>query len=98
LTGVALLDATPSAPTNAKDPWLKLAQDAYTRSTTYFDNNYRKSWEDNLRMFQSKHPRDSKYMSDSYKFRSRIFRPKREVSSARTRRLRRSRSSRTPTW
>jgi hypothetical protein len=76
LTGVALLDATPSAPTNAKDPWLKLAQDAYTRSTTYFDNNYRKSWEDNLRMFQSKHPRDSKYMSDSYKFRSRIFRPK----------------------
>jgi hypothetical protein len=58
------------------DPWLKLAKDAYSRSTTYFDNNYRKSWEDNLRMFQSKHPRDSKYMSDSYKYRSRIFRPK----------------------
>jgi hypothetical protein len=58
------------------DPWLKLAKDAYSRSTTYFDNNYRKSWEDNLRMFQSKHPRDSKYMSDAYKYRSRIFRPK----------------------
>jgi hypothetical protein len=43
---------------------------------TYFDNNYRKQWEDNLRMFQSKHPRDSKYMSEAYKYRSRIFRPK----------------------
>jgi hypothetical protein len=42
----------------------------------YFDNNYRKQWEDNLRMFQSKHPRDSKYMSEAYKYRSRIFRPK----------------------
>jgi hypothetical protein len=58
------------------DPWLKMANDAYTRSTTYFDNNYRKTWDDNLRMFQSKHPRDSKYMSDAYKYRSRIFRPK----------------------
>jgi hypothetical protein len=27
-------------------------------------------------MFQSKHPRDSKYMSEAYKYRSRIFRPK----------------------
>jgi hypothetical protein len=60
----------------AKDPWLKMAQDAYSRSTTYFENNYRKQWEDNLRMFQSKHPRDSKYMSEAYKYRSRIFRPK----------------------
>lgn len=56
--------------------WLKLAQDAYSRSTNYIDANYRKGWEDNLRMFQSKHPRDSKYNSDAYKFRSRVFRPK----------------------
>lgn len=56
--------------------WLKLAQDAHSRSTTYFDNNYRKTWEDDLRMFQSKHARDSKYNADAYKFRSRIFRPK----------------------
>lgn len=56
--------------------WLKLAKDAYARSTTYFDNNYRKQWEDGLRMFNSQHPRDSKYNSDSYKYRSKVFRPK----------------------
>lgn len=59
-----------------EDEWIKLAKDADQRSTTYFDNNYRKRWEDDLRMFQSKHPRDSKYNADSYKYRSRIFRPK----------------------
>lgn len=70
------LDATAGSNKASVDPWIKLAKDAYSRSTNYFDNNYRKSWEDNLRMFQSKHPRDSKYMSDAYKYRSRIFRPK----------------------
>jgi hypothetical protein len=59
-----------------EDPWIKLARDANSRSTNYFDNNYRKVWEDDLRMFQSKHPRDSKYNADAYKFRSRVFRPK----------------------
>ena len=61
---------------SAADPWLKLAQDAYKRSTTYADNNYRKSWEDGIRLFNSKHPSDSKYNSDAYKYRSRVFRPK----------------------
>lgn len=56
--------------------WLKLAQDAYSRSTNYSDANYRKGFEDNLRLFQSKHPKDSKYVSDAYRYRSRIFRPK----------------------
>ena len=55
---------------------MKLAQDAYKRSTTYADNNYRKAWEDGLRLFNSQHPRDSKYNSDAYKYRSKIFRPK----------------------
>lgn len=59
-----------------ENEWIKLARDADQRSTTYFENNYRKRWEDDLRMFQSKHPRDSKYNADSYKYRSRIFRPK----------------------
>lgn len=61
---------------SAKDPWLKLAQDAYKRSTTYAENNYRKGWEDGLRLFNSQHPRNSKYNSDGYKYRSKIFRPK----------------------
>jgi hypothetical protein len=44
LSDVALLDATPKrSGTNAKDPWLKLAKDAYSRSTSYFDNNYKQA-------------------------------------------------------
>ena len=64
-----------SAPANgsAANTGIKLARDADNRSTTYFENNYRKRWEDDLRMFQSKHPRDSKYNADAYKYRSRIF-------------------------
>ncbi len=61
---------------SSSNPWMKLAQDAYKRSTTYSENNYRKTWEDGLRLFNSQHPRDSKYNSDSYKYRSRVFRPK----------------------
>lgn len=56
--------------------WLALAKGAYDTSTSYVDNNYRKRWEDNLRMFQSKHPSDSKYGSEAYKHRSKLFRPK----------------------
>ena len=58
------------------DTWMKLAKDAYKRSTSYYENNYRKNIEDGLRMFNSQHARDSKYNSEAYKFRSRIFRPK----------------------
>ena len=58
------------------DEWLKLAQDAYTQSTTYFDNNVRKQVEDGLRLFNSQHTRDSKYSSDAYKYRSRLVRPR----------------------
>src|SRR3990167_296035 len=62
--------------TSSADPWLKLAKDAFKRSTTYAENNYRKQWEEGLRLFNSQHPRDSKYASDAYKYRSRVFRPK----------------------
>lgn len=56
--------------------WLKLAADAFSASTNYVDGNYRKKWEDGLRMFQSRHPTDSKYLTDTYKHRSKLFRPK----------------------
>jgi hypothetical protein len=55
---------------------LRVAKNAYDSSTTYLDANYRKQWESNLKMFQSKHPSDSKYHSDAYKYRSKVFRPK----------------------
>jgi hypothetical protein len=55
---------------------LRVARDAYVASTTYVDANFRKQWEDALRMFQSKHPLDSKYNSEAYRYRSKLFRPK----------------------
>ena len=55
--------------------WLKFAKDAYNQATSFFETNYQRHWEDSLRMFNSQHPRDSKYLSDAYKYRSRYFRP-----------------------
>lgn len=69
-------DTAPSNQTSEDAVWLKLAKDANTRATNYFDNNFRRRMEDDLRMFNSRHPRDSKYNSESYRYRSRVFRPK----------------------
>ncbi len=54
----------------------KLAKDAYADSTSYFDANYRSKIEDAIRMFHSQHTKSSKYNSDAYRYRSRLFRPK----------------------
>ena len=56
--------------------WLQVAKDAFTSSTTYFDANWRKPMERNIALFQSRHPNGSKYNSEAYKKRSRLFRPK----------------------
>jgi hypothetical protein len=55
---------------------LRLAKEAYNGSTSYFDTNVRPQVERNLRAFQSRHAADSKYMSQSYATRSRLYRPK----------------------
>lgn len=59
-----------------KDNWLALARESHTDSTMYFDANVRTQVEQSLRLVQSKHPAGSKYHSEQYKTRSRIFRPK----------------------
>jgi len=59
-----------------KDPWLKKANSAYDTSTTFSNTNWRKQWENNLRMFQSRHVQGSKYNTEAYKYRSKLFRPK----------------------
>jgi len=56
--------------------WLALAQDAYRTSTDYYNSSLRKQFERNISMFNSKHPSGSKYNSDAYKYRSKLFRPK----------------------
>ena len=75
-TGNEIAQSGVSSSSTGGGEWIKLAKDAFSRSTTYFETNYRKAWEDGLRLFNSQHPRDSKYNSDTYKYRSRIFRPK----------------------
>lgn len=56
--------------------WLNLASGAYTASTTYFDAGPRREIEADIRQFQGVHPAGSKYHSDTYRTRSKFFRPK----------------------
>lgn len=63
-------------PPAGDDDWTARARAAMSQSTDYLDANYRRQLESNLALFQSRHPPGSKYLSDNYKFRSRLFRPK----------------------
>lgn len=56
--------------------WLRIAQEAYRSSTDYLDQAYRQQFEKNVSNFRSRHPKGSKYHTENYKFRSRLFRPK----------------------
>jgi hypothetical protein len=56
--------------------FLSMAREAFSTSTTYFDSSIRRNVEQALRQFQGVHPAGSKYHSDTYKARSRLFRPK----------------------
>lgn len=56
--------------------FLALARECFDSSTSYIDANWRKRWERNIALFQSKHPDGSKYNTAAYKHRSRYFRPK----------------------
>lgn len=56
--------------------YLSMAREAFTTSTTFFDASIRRPVEASIRQFQGVHPAGSKYHSDTYKSRSRLFRPK----------------------
>lgn len=56
--------------------WLQRARDAYTASTTFFDSNIRSQVEADIKQASGRHPSGSKYYSDAYKGRSKLFRPK----------------------
>jgi len=58
------------------DEWLKLAQSAFSTSETWMESNLRERWRKNIAMFHSRHPSGSKYHTDQYKYRSKIYRPK----------------------
>lgn len=56
--------------------WVNLARDAYNSSSGYFDANVRNRVIDDIRQFQGEHPAGSKYHADSYRLKSKLFRPK----------------------
>lgn len=62
--------------TTTSETWLGLAQAAYRGSTEYYNNNYRKAWEDSIRAFYSQHSTSSKYASPAYAKRSSVYRPR----------------------
>jgi hypothetical protein len=55
--------------------WLALTQEAFDASSAYVDANYRPDWDYSLRAFRNEHASGSKYLSDEYKSRSRLFPP-----------------------
>jgi hypothetical protein len=56
--------------------WLGLARDANTSSTNFFDVNVRTRVIQDIRQFQGEHPEGSKYFTDAYRLKSKLFRPK----------------------
>lgn len=56
--------------------FLRISRDAYSAATTYFDSAVRADVEQDLRQWQSRHSSGSKYLSQTYAGRSRLFVPK----------------------
>ncbi|CAB4211925.1 hypothetical protein UFOVP1419_53 [uncultured Caudovirales phage] len=56
--------------------WLQLASTAHTTSSNYFDTAIRNRIIQDVRQFQSIHPEGSKYFTDSFTLKSKLFRPK----------------------
>lgn len=56
--------------------WLALARDAYENSTDYLDANIRRQWSEAQAHQNNQHAPGSKYYSEAYRLRSKIFRPK----------------------
>ena len=67
-------DIVHGAPDN--DAALRLAQQAFTESTDYFNAGIRKEIERDMRQAQGLHPTDSKYESPLYRGRAKFFSPK----------------------
>jgi hypothetical protein len=64
----------PAAPDEAT--FLRITREAWTASAGYFDANVRHTAEQDIRQWQSKHLHGSKYLSNAYAGRSRLFVPK----------------------
>ena len=58
------------------DEAVRLGREAYSKSTTYFDSSVRARIEADIRQVQGVHPHGSKYFTEQYRSKSKIFRPK----------------------
>ncbi len=56
--------------------WLRLARDADSSASSFFDANVRTRVINDIRQFQSEHAEGSKYFTDAYRLKSKLFRPK----------------------
>jgi len=56
--------------------WLKRARSSFESSSDWYEVAIRRRMEDNMRLFNSDHPRGSRYNEEAYMKRSRLFRPK----------------------
>lgn len=68
------IDQTPATP--GPDTWLQMARDAYEQSSQWFDTSLRPTIEKAMAHFANRHAPGSKYFAESYKYRSKGFRPK----------------------
>lgn len=56
--------------------WLAIARDSFTSSCSYFDITVRPEVETSIRQFQGRFSRGSKYLTEQYRLKSKLFRPK----------------------
>lgn len=59
-----------------ENDWLTIARHCFEQGRTVRDTDLTPGWERALRAFNNEHPTSSKYESDDYKHRSKIYRPK----------------------
>lgn len=56
--------------------WMRKARQYYDNSSDYLDSSIRNQWTDNLAHFRNEHAPGSKYSTEAYRNRSKVFRPK----------------------
>jgi hypothetical protein len=67
---------TPQIINGRQSDWLRIAQSAFDDSSNFLNAGPRRDIEQAIRQFQGRHPAGSKYLSDTYRARSRFFAPK----------------------
>lgn len=55
--------------------WLALSESIYETSQDYYEQSLQRAWETNARHWNNEHETGSKFFSDAYRYRSRLFRP-----------------------